>query len=162
VRERGCTVRDEVIEKEEDIMAASSSATTVWRGGGLADGSGVTTPGSHAFPPTEVSWARRIEPAAGKTNPEELLAAAHASCYCMQFSHLLDQAGNPPEELEAKATVVFVPGEGVKSSHIEVSGQVPGLDQDAFAAVAADAGKTCPISGALSIPITVDATLLAS
>lgn len=139
-------------------MAASSSATTVWHGR-LADGSGVTKPESGAFPPTEVSWGMRIARAAGKTSPEELLAAAHASCYCMQLSHLLGEAGATPEQLEAKATVVFVPGEGVKSSHIDVTGQVPGLDQDAFAAVAADAGRTCPISGALSIEVTVDATL---
>jgi osmotically inducible protein OsmC len=141
-------------------MAASSSATTVWEGG-LAQGSGVTTPASGAFPTVDVSWASRTERAAGKTSPEELLAAAHASCYCMGLSLELGEAGTPPERLEATAEVAFVPGEGVKSSHITVSGRVPGTDQDAFAAAAQAAGEGCPISGALkgNVEITVDATL---
>ncbi|MBA2309976.1 MAG: OsmC family peroxiredoxin [Pseudonocardiales bacterium] len=111
-------------------MAASSSATTVWHGG-LADGSGVTKPESGAFPSTDVSWASRTKRAAGNTSPEELLAAAHASCYCMQLSHVLGEAGSPPEQLEAKVTVLFVPGEGVKSSHIDVTGQVTSLTRTA-------------------------------
>jgi osmotically inducible protein OsmC len=141
-------------------MAASSSATTVWNGG-LTDGSGVSTPASGAFGAIDVSWASRTQRAAGQTSPEELLAAAHASCYCMALSLELGEAGTPPERLEAQATVDFVPGEGVKSSHIVVRGQVPGIDQDAFAAAAAAAGEGCPISGALqgNIEITVQATL---
>ena len=85
-------------------MAAASSATTVWEGG-LAKGSGVTTPQSGAFPATDVSWASRTERAAGKTSPEELLAAAHSACYCMGLSHELGEAGTPPDSLEATATV---------------------------------------------------------
>jgi osmotically inducible protein OsmC len=141
-------------------MAAASSATTVWEGG-LADGAGVTTPQSGAFPTVDVSWASRTKRAAGKTSPEELLAAAHASCYCMALSHELGEAGTPPERLEATATVEFVAGEGVKSSHIVVSGRVAGIDGDAFAAAAAAAGEGCPISAALkgNVEITVDATL---
>ena len=141
-------------------MAASSSATTVWEGG-LTDGSGVTTPQSGAFPATEVSWASRTKRAAGKTSPEELLAAAHASCYCMALSHELGEAGTPPERLEATATVEFVAGEGVKSSHVVVSGRVPGVDADGFAAAAQGAGENCPISAALkgNIAISVEATL---
>ncbi len=141
-------------------MAASSSATTVWEGG-LAHGSGVTTPASGAFGPTDVSWASRTERAAGTTSPEELLAAAHAACYCMGLSHELGEAGTPPERLEATATVQFVPGEGVKSSHIVVTGTVPGADDEAFAAAAAAAGEGCPISAALkgNVEITVEATL---
>src|SRR3954452_11140903 len=141
-------------------MAAESSATTVWEGD-LAHGSGVTTPQSGAFPATDVSWASRTARAAGKTSPEELLAAAHSSCYCMALSHELGEAGTPPDRLEATATVQFVPGEGVKSSHIVVSGSVPGIDADTFAAAAAAAGEGCPISGALkgNIEISVDATL---
>jgi osmotically inducible protein OsmC len=141
-------------------MAATSSATTVWEGG-LTDGSGVTTPQSGAFPATEVSWASRTKRAAGKTSPEELLAAAHASCYCMGLSHELGEAGTPPERLEATATVEFVAGEGVKSSHIVVSGRVPGVDADGFAAAAQSAGESCPISAALkgNIAISVEATL---
>ena len=141
-------------------MAASSSATTVWEGD-LAHGSGVTTPGSGAFDAVDVSWASRTARAAGMTSPEELLAAAHAACYCMQLSHELAEAGTPPGRLEATATVDFQPGEGVLSSHIAVSGQVSGLDQQAFGAAAASAGENCPISGALkgNLEITIEATL---
>jgi osmotically inducible protein OsmC len=108
-----------------------------------------------------VSWASRTKRAAGKTSPEELLAAAHASCYCMALSHELGEAGTPPERLEATATVEFVAGEGVKSSHIAVSGRVPGVDADGFAAAAQGAGENCPISAALkgNIAISVEATL---
>ena len=97
----------------------------------------------------------------GKTSPEELLAAAHASCYCMALSHELGEAGNPPERLEATATIEFIPGEGVKYSHIVVTGRVSGIDQSQFEAAAKSAGENCPISGALkgNIEITVDATL---
>jgi osmotically inducible protein OsmC len=141
-------------------MAAQSSATTVWEGD-LAHGSGVTTPTSGAFGPVDVTWASRTARSAGKTSPEELLAAAHASCYCMALSHELGEAGTPPDRLEATATVEFVAGEGVKSSHIVVTGSVPGVDADAFAAAAAATGEGCPISAALkgNIVITVDATL---
>jgi osmotically inducible protein OsmC len=141
-------------------MAAQSSATTNWHGS-LTKGSGTTSPASGAFPDVEVTWASRTERAAGKTSPEELLAAAHASCYCMGLSHELSQAGNEPESLEATATVEFVPGEGVKSSHIVVRGRVPGVDDAAFEAAAKSAGENCPISGALkgNVDISVDATL---
>ena len=141
-------------------MAAESRATTVWEGD-LAHGAGTTKPDSGAFAEVEVSWASRTKRAAGKTSPEELLAAAHASCYCMALSHELGEAGTPPDRLEATATVAFEPGEGVKSSHIVVSGRVPGVDQARFAEAASAAGDGCPISGALkgNVDITVDATL---
>jgi osmotically inducible protein OsmC len=141
-------------------MAAESSASTVWEGD-LAHGSGVTTVESGVFGPVDVTWGSRTARSAGKTSPEELLAAAHASCYCMALSHELGEAGTPPERLEATATVAFVPGEGVKSSHLVVSGRVPGIDQEAFEAAANGAGEGCPISGALkgNIEITVQATL---
>lgn len=143
-------------------MAASSSAATIWQGD-LAHGSGTTTPASGAFDSVDVSWASRTKRAAGTTSPEELLAAAHAACYCMQLSHELAEAGTPPERLEATATVEFEPGEGVLSSHVVVSGRVPGIDQDAFSAAAASAGENCPISGALkgNLEITVEAALAA-
>src|SRR5438876_3976297 len=112
-------------------MASLSSATTVWEGS-LTGGSGTTTPASGAVPAVEVTWAARTERTPGTTSPEELLAAAHASCYCMALSNELSQAGNPPERLEATATVAFVAGEGVKSSQIAVSGRVPGIDESGF------------------------------
>jgi len=141
-------------------MAATSSAKTVWEGD-LATGSGTTTPASGAFDTVDVSWASRTERAAGKTSPEELLAAAHAACFCMGLSHELAEAGTPPERLEAEATIEFVPGEGVKSSYITVRGRVPGIDQETFAKAALSAGQNCPISGALTgnIDISVEATL---
>ena len=139
---------------------ATSSATTNWQGS-LTEGSGTTSPESGAFPDVEVTWASRTERAAGKTSPEELLAAAHASCYCMALSHELSEAGNEPDALEATASIDFVPGEGVKSSHIVVKGRVPGIDEAAFEEAAQSAGQNCPISGALkgNIEITVDAKL---
>ena len=141
-------------------MAAASSASTVWEGN-LANGAGRTKFDSGALPEVDVSWASRTERAAGKTSPEELLAGAHSACFCMALSHELAQAGNAPERLEASATVEFVPGEGVKSSHIVVKGRVPGIDQAAFEEAARGASQGCPISGALqgNVEISVEATL---
>jgi osmotically inducible protein OsmC len=141
-------------------MASESSATTVWEGN-LAKGRGTTLAASGALPEVEVTWQARTERTPGTTSPEELLAAAHASCFCMAFSHELDQAGNAPERLEATATVSFIAGEGVMSSRIVVRGRVPGIDQAAFEAAADDAGQNCPISGALrgNVEISVEATL---
>lgn len=141
-------------------MATESRATTVWEGS-LTNGRGTASASSGALPDVEVTWAARTERTAGTTSPEELLAMAHASCFCMAFSNGLADAGNAPEQLEATATVGFVPGEGVKYSRIAVSGRVPGIDQRAFEAAARDAGENCPISGALrgNVEIEVDATL---
>jgi lipoyl-dependent peroxiredoxin len=141
-------------------MASESRADTVWEGS-LTKGRGTTAPSSGGFGEVEVTWQARVERTEGTTSPEELLAAAHASCYCMALSHELSEAGNEPERLEASATVSFVPGEGVKSSRIQVRGRVPGIDADAFAKAAESAGQNCPISGALAgnIAIDVEATL---
>jgi osmotically inducible protein OsmC len=141
-------------------MAAESKATTVWEGD-LPNGRGTTSVGSGALPEIEVTWPARTERVAGTTSPEELLAAAHTSCFCMALSHELAQAGNTPERLEASTTVAFVPGEGVKSSRFVVRGSVPGIDQAAFEEAARGAGENCPISQALkgNIDITVEATL---
>src|SRR4051794_19393188 len=129
-------------------MAATSSATTVWEGD-LAHGSGTTAPDSGAFASVEVTWASRTSRSAGKTSPEELLAAAHAACYCMALSHELGEAGTPPDRLEATASVEFEPGVGGKSSHIVVTGRVPRVDEGAFARAAPAAREGRPISGAL-------------
>ncbi len=141
-------------------MAAQSSAKTVWEGD-LGHGVGTAVPDSGAFPAVEVSWASRTARAAGKTSPEELLASAHASCFCMALSDELAEAGTPPERQEATASVDFDPDAGVRSSHIVVHGHVPGIDQDAFSDAARAASEGCPISGALkgNVDITVEATL---
>lgn len=141
-------------------MAARSSATTVWQGD-LESGSGKAKAASGAIPEVDVSWATRIDRVDGKTSPEELLATAHASCYCMALAHGLGEAGNPPDELTTTATVTFVPGEGVQSSELEVTGKVPGLEAAAFEEATKAAGEECPISQALAgnVEISVSATL---
>jgi lipoyl-dependent peroxiredoxin len=141
-------------------MAAESNATTNWQGD-LAHGNGSVKVASGSFDDFPVTWASRTSRSTGTTSPEELLAAAHSACFSMAFSHGLAEAGTPPESLEVSATVAFVPGEGVKSSHLVVRGRVPGIDQEGFADAARAAGEGCPISGALkgNIEISVDATL---
>ncbi|HEY1286236.1 MAG TPA: OsmC family peroxiredoxin [Solirubrobacterales bacterium] len=141
-------------------MAAESRATTVWEGD-LLSGRGETTVDSGVLSAVEVSWTARTERAEGTTSPEELLAAAHTSCFCMALSSQLAKAGNVPERLEAGATITFVPGEGVRSSRLAVRGRVPGIDQTAFEDAARGAGENCPISQALrgNVEIEVEATL---
>jgi osmotically inducible protein OsmC len=141
-------------------MASESSATTIWQGS-LEQGRGETTTASGTLESVEVTWPARVERTEGTTSPEELLAAAHAACYCMGLSHELDGAGHEAARLEATVVVSFVPGEGVKSSHITVKGSVHGIDEAGFEQAAQAAGEGCPISGALkgNVEITVDATL---
>src|SRR6476660_9167675 len=105
---------------------------------------------SGAFGPLDVSWASRAEEPNGKTSPEELIAAAWAACFSMALSHGLAQGGNTPEKLETSATVTFQPGEGITKGVLTVRGTVPGLDEDGFRKAAADAGKNCPVSKALT------------
>ncbi len=141
-------------------MATDRSASVVWQGD-LMNGSGtIAQVPSGAFGPLDVSWASRAEEPNGKTSPEELIAAAWASCFAMALSNGLAKAGNPPEKLETSATVTFQPGEGIIRGALTVRGTVPGLDADGFTAAAEDAKKNCPVSQALSgIP---DVTLQAS
>lgn len=141
-------------------MASESKATTVWEGD-LESGSGRTRAESGALPEVEVSWEARTTRPSEKTSPEELLAAAHASCYAMALAHGLAEEGQPPERLTTSATVVFVPGEGVKSSSLSVSGKVDGIDASGFEQVAGAAAGDCPISMALkgNVEIDVAATL---
>jgi osmotically inducible protein OsmC len=145
-------------------MHAESSASTSWQGT-LASGSGQTTLASGAAGPLEVSWARRTERADGTTSPEELIAAAHASCYAMAFSHELAEAGATPEHLDVSATVTFEIVEGaptISKSAITVRGTAGGIDADGFARVAAAAKEGCPVSRALkgNVEITLDAALV--
>jgi osmotically inducible protein OsmC len=140
-------------------MAVEKKASAVWHGS-LVEGSGTVTPASGAFPGVEVTWARRAEQGQEATSPEELIAAAHAACFCMALSHGLTQAGNAPEELRVEATVGFQPGEGITGSHLAVTGRVPGIDQAGFEAAAAGAAENCPVSKALAgVKITHAATL---
>ena len=146
-------------------MHAESSATTSWDGT-LARGSGQTTLASGAAGPLDVSWARRTERGAETktTSPEELIAAAHASCYSMAFAHELAEAGATPEQLDVSATVTFELVDGaptVSRSALTVRGTVSGIDADGFAKLAAAAKEGCPVSRALkgNVEVTLDAAL---
>jgi lipoyl-dependent peroxiredoxin len=144
-------------------MHAESSATTSWQGT-LARGSGRTTLASGVAGPLEVSWAHRTERSADTTSPEELIAAAHASCYAMAFSHELAEAGATPEHLDVSATVTFEIFEGaptISRVALTVRGNPSGIDADGFAKVAAAAKEGCPVSRALkgNVEITLDAAL---
>ena len=130
-------------------MATTRVAKTAWEGS-LAEGKGVVslvTSGVGEFP---VSWASRAEAANGKTSPEELIAAAHSSCFSMALSHGLTGAGTPPTRLETSAEVTFQPGTGITGIHLTVKGTVPGLDEADFVKAAEDAKANCPVSQALS------------
>jgi osmotically inducible protein OsmC len=139
---------------------ADRTAQVSWEGS-LMDGSGtIEQVGSGAFGPLPVSWPARTEDASGgKTSPEELIAAAHASCFSMALSHGLAQAGNAPERLDTSATVTFVPGTGITKIALTVKGRVPGLDADGFREAAQTAKENCPVSKALAGvgEITLDA-----
>ncbi|MFD3544877.1 OsmC family peroxiredoxin [Streptomyces sp. NPDC058655] len=140
-------------------MATTRTSHTVWEGN-LLKGSGVVTLDSSGLGSYDVSWPARTEAANGKTSPEELIAAAHSSCYSMALSHALDGAGTPPTRLETKADVTFQPGEGITGVHLTVRAEVPGMDAEAFAAAAEDAKKNCPVSQALTgTTITLTAEL---
>ena len=144
-------------------MAAERRAEVTWNGD-LFTGSGtIDEVGSGAFGPLDVTWVSRTEDSGGKTSPEELIAAAHASCFSMAFSNVLAKAGTPPEQLKTSATVTFVPGTGITQSVLEVEGSVPGLDEEGFRAAAEDAKENCPVSQALknNVELSVSTRLAA-
>jgi osmotically inducible protein OsmC len=144
---------------------AIRTANTAWKGT-LTEGSGQTELTSSGVATLSVSWPKRIsDEADGTTSPEELVAAAHASCYAMQFSALIERAGGTPVALDVRSDVSFGPdpagGFHIGSVKLTVSGQVEGMDAETFAKTAEDAKATCPISKALAAvgDITLDATL---
>lgn len=144
-------------------MAAVRTAEAVWEHD-LLHGSGWFKVGSGAIPELPISWAARTESSGGKTSPEELLAAAHASCFSMALSAGLGRAGTPPDRLHVSATCTFDKvGEGwkVASMVLEVRGKVPKITGPAFEEAARKAGEGCPISVALkgNVPVTVNARL---
>jgi osmotically inducible protein OsmC len=145
-------------------MAATRRADAVWEGN-LTSGSGVVSASSSgAFSQLPVSWAARTEQPGGKTSPEELIAAAHASCFAMALSHGLNGAGTPPQKLEVSANVTFDRVDGgfkVVSSALTVRGWVQGLDADGFQKAAEAAKDGCPVSQALkgNVELSVQATL---
>ena len=145
-------------------MAAVRQADVTWDGD-LASGKGmVNAVTSKAFTGLPVTWGSRTESADGRTSPEELVAAAHASCFSMALSARLGRAGTPPEKLEVSAMVTFDQVEGswkVVSSALKVRGKVPGLDATGFQEAAEGAKDGCPISQALkgNVALSVEAAL---
>ena len=140
-------------------MALTSEATTLWFGD-LQSGAGTTSLDSSDAAEFPVSWQARSVGEVGKTNPEELLGAAHSACYSMALSNALGSNGTPPESLQVTAAVTFVPGEGIKGSHLLVSAKVSGVSAEDFQRLAEDAKANCPVSQALAgIPITLEASL---
>jgi lipoyl-dependent peroxiredoxin len=126
-------------------------------------GAGRTSGGSGTFRDAGLSWKARTEGAASTTTPEELLAAAHASCFSMALSHGLAQGGHPPTRLQTTCVVEFGPKRGggfeVRSSSLEVKGWVSGIDQAGFQKAAEEAKDGCPVSSALKIQMSVTAAL---
>lgn len=140
-------------------------ATAVWKGS-LTEGSGALETQSGAFKSTPYSFKGRFQDESGKsgTNPEELIAAAHAGCFAMQLSHFLAENGTPAEELDAKAIVTYGPaadgGFEITESALTLTGKVPGIDAAKFKELAEQAKAGCPVSKALgAIKITLDARL---
>jgi len=141
-------------------MAVSSSASATWEGD-LTAGHGTVRPASGAFTELPLTWRARAESRESGTSPEELIAAAHASCFAMALSFGLGNAGTPPERLDTSAQVTFQAGEGITGIHLSVRGVVPGLDANGFRQAAEAAKSGCPVSKALAaVPITVEASLV--
>jgi lipoyl-dependent peroxiredoxin len=143
---------------------AERVARAHWEGS-LTDGKGeVTAESSQVIVSMPVTWASRIEESAGRTSPEELLAAAHAACYAMALSGELARRGTPPERLDISATVSFDKVDGgykVSTSRLHVRGRVPGLDVDGFKEAAQKGEEGCPISNAIrgNVDIQLEAEL---
>ena len=141
-----------------------SHASATWEGN-LFEGAGTTTLASGASATLPVSWASRAEAAAGKTSPEELIAAAHASCFNMAFANGLSEGGNPPNRLDTAAVATFAKtdaGMRITAMELTVRGDVPNISAAEFAKAATAAKDGCPVSNALAgnVTITLMATLI--
>lgn len=141
-----------------------SRASTTWEGD-LMSGSGTTSLASGAAEPFAVTWSSRTEASEGRTSPEELIAAAHATCFSMAFSNGLAKAGTPPNRLDTAATVTFEKSESgfkVTKSALTVRADIPGISEDEFQVAATEAKEGCPVSQALqgNVEITLEASLV--
>jgi osmotically inducible protein OsmC len=126
------------------------------------EGQGQVTLNSSGIGTFDVTWASRAEEANGRTSPEELIAAAHSTCFSMALSHALAQAGTPPTALDTTADVTFQPGTGITGIALKVRGAVPGITAGQFAEAAEGARTGCPVSQALkAVPITLEAEFVA-
>ena len=140
-------------------MSVTSEASTTWKGT-LFEGSGEVALESSNQGPLAVDWKARSEGSTSVTTPEELIAAAHSSCFTMALSHALSQNGTPPQSVETTASVTFIPGTGITGSHLNVSDVVPGISAEDFDRIADEAKAGCPVSAALAgIEITLEASL---
>ena len=140
-------------------MPTTRTATTRWEGN-LAEGAGEVTLQSSGLGTYDVSWPARAEEPGGKTSPEELIAAAHSSCFSMALSGALAKAGTPPTALDTRADVEFTPGTGITGIHLTVVGTVDGISEEQFKDAAEGAKSGCPVSQALTgTTITLDASL---
>lgn len=140
---------------------ADRTASASWQGD-LFSGSGtVSAVTTGLFTDAGVTWASRTEEPGGKTSPEELLAAAHAACFCMALSNELSTRGHPPASLEVQATCTFQPGKGITTMALDVAAEVPGVDEAGFREGLDAAIGSCPVSNALrnNVDIQVDGTL---
>ena len=140
-------------------MATTRSATTHWEGS-LMDGAGRVTLESSGIGTFDVNWPSRAESANGKTSPEELIAAAHSTCFSMSLSLALTKGGNPPTSVDTRADVTFQPGTGITGIKLTARAVVPGITAEQFEQAAQEAEASCPVSRALAgTTITVEASL---
>lgn len=140
-------------------MPVTSEATTNWSGS-LMEGSGTVAFSSSNLGTFPINWKARSEGSDTTTTPEELIAAAHSSCFSMALSNALAENGTPPEQVNTTASVTFKPGVGISGSHLNVNASVPGLTPEKFQEIAEGAKTGCPVSQALAgIEITLEATL---
>lgn len=144
-------------------MVISRHATAHWSGD-LKSGSGtISTPQSGLMDGAAYGFNARFGDGSGGTNPEELIAAAHAACFTMALSHALAEAGHAPDAVDSRAEVDLSMDGGpqICAIRLKTRARVPGIDPARFRAIADDARQNCPVSKALSaVPITLDAELL--
>lgn len=126
-----------------------NSATTVWKGD-LPSGSGTVNLDTSGAGEYRVGWKARSEESGSTTTPEELIAAAYSTCFSMQFSHELAEAGSPPTQLDTNAKVTFLVGAGITKIELDVTGKVDGLSEGDFTRIAQSAKANCPVSQALA------------
>lgn len=136
-----------------------STGSATWKGN-LFDGSGTARMETTGLGSFDMTWKGRTEDGERTTNPEELIGTAHAACFSMAFSNMLDKNGTPPTQLDTRADVSFVGGEGITGIHLTVRGQVPDIGEEDFRRIAEEAKDGCPVSQALTgTQITLTAEL---
>jgi osmotically inducible protein OsmC len=143
------------------MTVAERRAEVVWEGN-LPQGRGKFTVGSGAMGEMPVTWSSRTERSDGKTSPEELIAAAHGSCFAMALSNVLAEGGTPPERLEISSVCTFdVDNVKVSSVDLNIRGRVPNLDAEGFQSAVEQADQGCPVSNALrgNVEMRVSASL---